>query len=69
MCFCSQDGWTALHLAAQEGRIDVVRLLIEAQAQVNVQSEVHSSNYTDLPSHYWCTDQTLSLVLPIGLLI
>lgn len=69
VCFCSQDGWTALHLAAQEGRIDVVRLLIEAQAQVNVQSEVHSSIYTDLPSHYWCTDHTLSLVLPIGLLI
>ena len=40
MCFCPQDGWTALHLAAQEGKVDVVRLLTEAQAQVNIQSEV-----------------------------
>ena len=41
VCLCSQDGWTALHLAAQEGKVDVVRLLTEAQAQVNIQSEVH----------------------------
>ena len=40
VCLCSQDGWTAFHLAAQEGRIDVVRLLIEAQAQVNTKDEV-----------------------------
>ena len=25
VCLCSQDGWTALHMAAQEGRVDVVR--------------------------------------------
>ena len=41
MCLCSQDGWTALHLAATEGRVDVVRLLTEAQAQVNIQTEVY----------------------------
>ena len=41
MCLCSQEGATALHLAAQEGRVDVVRLLTEAQAQVNIQDEVH----------------------------
>ena len=35
-----QDGVTALHLAAQGGKVDVVRLLIDAQAQVNIQSEV-----------------------------
>ena len=40
MCLYSQDGRTALHLAAQEGRVDVVRLLIETQAQVNIQDEV-----------------------------
>ena len=40
MCFCPQNGWTALHLAAQEGKVDVVRLLTEAQAQVNTQEEV-----------------------------
>ena len=39
--FSSQNGFTALHLAAQEGKVDVVRLLTEAQAQVNIQTEVH----------------------------
>ena len=39
---CSQDGWTALHLAAQEGKVDVVRLLTEARAQVNIQTEVYT---------------------------
>ena len=42
VCLCPQDGWTALHLAAQEGKVDVVRLLTEAQAQVNIQIEVHT---------------------------
>ena len=31
---------TALHLAAQEGKTDVVRLLIEAKAQINIQRNV-----------------------------
>ena len=39
---CPQDGWTALHLAAQEGKVDVVRPLIDAGAQVNIQTEVHT---------------------------
>ena len=38
---CPQDGWTALHLAAQEGKVDVVRLLTKSQALVNIQTEVH----------------------------
>ena len=42
VCLCPQDGWTALHMAAQEGKVDVVRLLAEAQAQVNIQTEVHT---------------------------
>ena len=41
MCMSPQNGWTALHLAAQKGKVDVVRLLTEAQAQVNIQTEVH----------------------------
>lgn len=41
-CLFSQDDWTALHLAAHEGKISVVRLLIEAQAEVNIQTKVHS---------------------------
>ena len=41
-CLYTQDGWTALHLAAQEGKVDVVRLLTEAQVQINIQTEVHT---------------------------
>ena len=42
VCLCPQDGWTALHLAAKIGKVDVVRLLTEARAQVNIQTEVHT---------------------------
>ena len=42
VCFCPQDGFTALHCAAQEGKIDVVRLLTEAKAHINIQTEVHA---------------------------
>ena len=38
---CPQDGATALHLAAREGKVDVVRLLIDAEAQVNIHAKVH----------------------------
>ena len=38
---CPQKGWTAVHMGAHEGKVDVVRLLTEAQAQVNIQTEVH----------------------------
>ena len=41
MFLSTQDGRTALHLAAQEGKIDVVRLLLtEAQTLVNIQDKV-----------------------------
>ena len=40
----SQDGWTALHMAAQEGKVDVVRLLL----LVNIQNKVHSHHITTL---------------------
>ena len=46
VCFCPQDGWTALHLAAQEGKVDVVRLLTESHAQVNIQTKVHVHVHT-----------------------
>ena len=36
----TQYGETALHLAAQKGKVDVVRLLTEAGAQLNIQAEV-----------------------------
>ena len=51
--FCLQRGWTALHLAAQEGKADVVRLLTEAKAHVNIQTKVHI--YTCM---YVCTRST-----------
>ena len=41
MIVSTQDGGTALHLAAQEGKVDVVRLLLtEAQTLVNIQTKV-----------------------------
>ena len=42
MFVSTQDGWTALHLAAHEGKVDVVRLLLtEAQTLVNIQNKVY----------------------------
>ena len=57
MCLCPQHGQTALHLAAGQGKVDVVRLLTEAQARINIQTEVHplclSSDWsTGLDSHF-----------------
>ena len=49
-----QDGRTALHLAAQEGKVDVVRLLTEAQAQVNIQTEVQQTYTMSLLVHCIC---------------
>ena len=45
MCFCPQSGASALSLAAQEGKVEVVRILIEAKALVNIQKKVYT------PSH------------------
>ena len=43
MFVSTQDGWTALHLAAHEGKVDVVRLLLtEAWTLVNIQDKVHN---------------------------
>ena len=37
----TQGGWTAFHLAAQEGKVDVVRLLLtDSQTLVNIQTMV-----------------------------
>ena len=60
MFVSSQDGWTALHMAAQEGKVDVVRLLVtEAQALVNIQTKVHS--------HHIMTLSTVLLSVPLML--
>jgi len=36
----TQNGWTALHLAAEKGHEDVVELLLEAKADPEVKTEV-----------------------------
>ena len=38
-----QGGWTALHMAAQEGHVDVIRALTDAQTDINIQTEVHKT--------------------------
>ena len=42
LTFYPQNGVTALHIAAEDGNVDVVRLLIEAGAHVNEKSKVHT---------------------------
>ena len=38
----TQNGWTALHMAAHKGKVDVVRLLLtKAQTLVNIQNKVY----------------------------
>ena len=38
----TQDGWTALHMAAQENKVDVVRLLLtKAKSLLNIQTKVY----------------------------
>ena len=36
----TQDGWTPLMRASFGGLVDIVRILIEAKAQINIQKEV-----------------------------
>ena len=42
-----QDGSTALHVATQEGHCGIVRMLLEAKADVNVQNNVSESCFND----------------------
>ena len=42
-----QDGWTALYIASQEGHCGVVRMLLEAKADVNVKTNVSHAAW-------WC---------------
>ena len=38
--FFAQEGWTALHMASYEGFVDVIRVLIEANADLNQRMKV-----------------------------
>ena len=50
MCVFPQRGWTALHLAAQEGKGDVVKLLSKAKAHVNVLTKVYTCIHVSVNS-------------------
>jgi len=36
----AQAGWTALHIAGREGRLEIARLLLERDANVGAKREV-----------------------------
>ena len=55
MCLCPQDGWTALYAAAREGKVDVVRLLTEAQALVNIRTKVYTHTMDPIGLLDFCT--------------
>ena len=55
LCFCPQDGFTALHMAAQEGNVNVVRLLTEAKAHVNIQMKVCHVEYIFVEYIHTCS--------------
>ena len=42
-----QDGFTALHVAADKGHCETVRMLLEAKAGVNIQNNVSESCSSD----------------------
>ena len=42
-CMCAQDGFTALTLAAKDGFIEIVNMLLQKEAYVNLPDRVSSS--------------------------
>ena len=57
-------GWTALHWAAYYNRLKIVKILIDAGADVNIQNEEE-----DTPLHIatrWCNIKTIKLLLDSG---
>ncbi len=56
-----QDGTTALYVAAQNGHVRAVKVLIAAKAQVNIQQKVRFN--VCLPKIIWmCTEWSHSIV-------
>ena len=37
-----QDGWTALYMASNNGDVEVVKLLLQYNADVNIQNKVRN---------------------------
>ena len=57
--YSSQNGWTPLMTASFNGHVDIVRILIDAKAQINTQEEVcYSHNQKTL---YNTSSYTVSL--------
>ena len=52
----TQNGWTALHAASQEGHVDVVHTLIDANARVNQQTTVLDVSIAKL-AVFICSDR------------
>lgn len=55
---CNTEGYTPLHIAAKHGRTDIVRLLLDAGATINLKT--YKSLYT--PLHLACMYQKLKVV-------
>ena len=57
----TQNGKTPLMVASVEGHVDIVRMLIEANAQVNEQDEVCNSIHQKMAhNHILCYSMTIS---------
>ena len=51
MCaVCTQNGNTSLHVAAAEGRLDIVRFLLSSGLDVNLQNKVSTVSVFIIPS-------------------
>ncbi|XP_069685178.1 ankyrin repeat domain-containing protein 27-like [Periplaneta americana] len=62
---CNSDGFTPLHISAMHGRTDVVRLLLDAGAQINVVTRTRGVT----PLHLACQNQRFQaakLILETG---
>ena len=45
-----QDGWSALHAAAQESHSRVVEMLLEANADINIKTNVRVTVHVHVPN-------------------